>query len=59
MLKPIYYYRKLHNQLLSKHRVGCLTSGFDKTQKMTIIFKKVEKTCKFFQKNAKFSNVEM
>ena len=26
---------------------------------MTKIFKKVEKICKFFQKNAKFRNVEM
>ena len=59
MLKPFYYHYKLHKKLLSNHRVGWLTSGVDKTQKMTIIFKKVWKTCKFIQKNAKFSNVEM
>ena len=37
-----------------------MTSGFDKTQKMTKIFKNLEKICKFFfQKNAKIRNVEM
>ena len=45
----------MHNKLLSNHEVGCLTSGVDKTQKMTKIFKKVEKICKFFQKRCKNS----
>ena len=50
MLKRFYYHQKLCGNLSSNLRVGCLTSRVDKTQKITKIFKKLEKTCKFFQK---------
>ena len=59
MLKRFYYHQKLCGNLSSNLRVGCLKSRVDKTQKITKIFKMLEKTCKFFQKNAIIRNVEM
>ena len=59
MLKLFYYHQKLCGNISSTLRVGCLTCGVDKTQKMTKISEKLEKVCKFFQKNAKIRNVEM